>query len=607
MRRARQLAIVAAGWLVLAAVASGQVNITENTAVNLSGNMTFGYNGLFSEVTSNQLVFGGNADLTGYYYDPKFLSFRFSPYYNQQRVNSDYNSVFSGKGFAGSASLFGGSHTPVEVSYSRDWNSEGTFSVPGALGFTTQGHSQSFSVGGGMYFEGLPTLHASFSMNKNGYSLVGSDEDGSSNSRAFSIGSTYSRFGFNFNGTYSKMHLEQHTPPLFNSIFLGDQNTDQSTFQVGANRQLWKNATFSTSYARTHFLTDYAGQQTDATYDTVNGNFGWRPTEKLILGASANYTTNFGAYLLGTLAPGNPAPPAVQPLFRDSKYFNYGGHATYLLSKDITLDGGVDRTSQDFVGVEIATTNVSGGAGYRHALWGGQFGAQYGLSLYTSPTNDQRATGQSGSVTFSRTVGNWRSTAGVQYNSNVMTAVLGYTQTGYGLNASTSRNFGEWFVTFAGRVGKSSIDGTSLADSLSTSYSATVSRRKYSFSGSFSRNSGESLPTINGLLPSPIPGPIPGLLIFYSGRSYAFGGSYQPTSKWKVSGSYLNSTYETDNLSTVSDNMVRRLDCRTEYRWRQMTIQGSYTYLRQGIGAGFVQPQTVHAIYFGVSRHFDIF
>lgn len=606
MRLWRQLALAGLVVLLGAGVAAAQLQMGESTQINLSGVMNFGYNGLFSEVTSNQIVFGGNADLTGYYYDPRFLSFRVSPYYNQSRLNSDFNSLFTSKGFSASANFFGGSSTPVEVSYSRDWNTDGTFTVPGALGYTTFGHSQAFNVGAGAYFEGFPTLHASFSMTSNGYTLLGSDEDGASKGRAFTLGSTYARWGFNFNGTYALTRLEQHTPLLFNTMLTADQATDQSALQFGASRELWKNAQFSASYSRTHFVTDYAGQDTDATYDTVSANLGWRPTQKLVIAANTNYTTNFGAYYLNTFTSSGGAPTLLQ-LFRDSKYFTYGGRATYLLSQSITLDAGLDRTAQDYAGVNIASTNMSGGAGYRHALWGGQFGAHYGVAYYTAPTAEQSALGQSGSASFSRDVRGWRTTASVQHNTNVMTAVLGYTQTGYGFNLSTARTFGEWFVTVSGRLGKSGINGAAVADSISSSYSAAVSRRKYSFNGSFSRNSGESLPTVNGLLPSPAPGPLPGLLIFYSGYSYAFGGSYQPTRKLRMSGSYVHSTYSTDNLVGISDNMVRRLDLRTEYSWRQMRIQGSYTHLRQGIGVSFTQPQTVNAIYFGVSRRFDIF
>jgi hypothetical protein len=598
--------------LVLATVASAQLAIGESTHINLSGNASFGFNGIYSEKDSNQVVFGGDANLSGYYYDPKFLSFHVSPYYNQSRLNSDYNSIFTAKGVGATANLFSGSRTPIEVSYERNYNAEGTFTVPGALGYTTNGRAQGFSVGGGAYFEGFPTLHGSFSLMDNSYDILGSTESGSSGGRAFALGSTYSRWGVNFNTSYANTHLKQHTPLLFDSLQTADQTTDQSTFQVGASRQLTKTALFSSSYSRTHFVTDYAGQNTDATYDTVNANLGWRPTEKLIVGASANYTSNFGAYLLNTIVPAGAGPsvspaPSLAPLFRDSKYFTYGTRATYLLSRDFTLDAAVDHSTQDFADSHQSTTNVSGGGGYRHALWGGQFGAHYGLSFYTAPLVDQSAIGQSANVSFSRDVRGWRSTASVQYNTNVTTAILGYTQTGYGLNLSASHRMGEWFLTLSGRVGKNSINGASLADSLANSYSGSLSRKKFSVNGSYSRNSGESLPTVNGLIPSPVPGPIPGLLVFYSGSSYAAGASYQPTRRLKFTGSYVHSSYATENLQTTSDNMVTRLDSRVEYNFRQMHIMGTYTHLRQGVGSSFNDPTTVNAIYFGISRHFDIF
>ena len=63
------------GWLLFTAltgalVALGppawpQVSVGENTQLNLTGNASFGYNGLFGDtVETNQFVFGGLADLT---------------------------------------------------------------------------------------------------------------------------------------------------------------------------------------------------------------------------------------------------------------------------------------------------------------------------------------------------------------------------------------------------------------------------------------------------------------------------------------------------------------------------------------------------------------
>ena len=601
--------------LLLASAASAQLMVGENTQLTLSGDAAFGYNGVFSDGNNSQQVgFGGIFDLNGWFYNPKFLSFRFTPYYNQSRMNSNYNSLFTSKGLTSSANFFSGSHTPIDVSYERDWNTEGQFSLPGTPGYTTNGNSQAFSVGGGAFFQGWPTFQASYNVGTSNYDVVGSDQTGSSDFRGFNVGSTYTRWGFNFASNYARAHIHQTTPLLLdlNSVF--DQNTDNDTFQTSVSRNIGSRANFSTTFSRTHFTTDYTGSLTDQTYNMVNSGISWRPTQKLMLNASANYTTNYGAFLLGTLLPPGSAAPlsaSTTPdwLTRDSNFSAFSGHATYLLTNDVSIDGGADYNDQNYEGLNIKTEDVNGGIGYRHDLWGGQFAGHYGFIYYTSPTNEQTSIGNSAAVSYSHDVSGWRTTGAFQYNTNVMTAYLGLTQTGYSFTLNASHNVGSWFLTVGGRAGKLTVDGLQLADSLSQNYSVTVSRNRMSFNGSYSRSGGESLPSINGLVPTPIPGPIivPDLLVAYSGSSYAFGAAFQPVHRLQLTTTYTHSLYETSHLNSLSNNLFTRLDSRVEYDFRQLHFLASYTYLRQGIGAGFAQPQVVNAIYFGVSRHIDIF
>ena len=65
--------------------------------------------------------------------------------------------------------------------------------------------------------------------------------------------------------------------------------------------------------------------------------------------------------------------------------------------------------------------------------------------------------------------------------------------------------------------------------------------------------------------------------------------------------------YHTDNFSSITDSLSNRFEIRSEYRWRQMTFNGGYARISQGIGANFNNPDTLKVIYFGVSRHFDVF
>ena len=111
-----------------------QTNTTENLNFAMDGDLSFGYNDSFgSEAPSaGSLNFGGTANLKGYYYDPKFLSFNASPYYNQSRQNAESRSLFNNGGFDFTSNLFSGSHFPGSFNYSKGVNAVSQFGIPGS-------------------------------------------------------------------------------------------------------------------------------------------------------------------------------------------------------------------------------------------------------------------------------------------------------------------------------------------------------------------------------------------------------------------------------------------------------------------------------------------
>ena len=146
MRGPNQRALVAIGAIVfaLAVSAAAQLEVGENTSLRLNGNLQAGYTADYSNdaPSDHSLSPGGNADLSGFYYNPNFLSFNTQAYYNQSRLNSTEQSVFQTTGFAGSANFFGGSHYGGSIGYSKTLNSEGGYTVPGAGSLTTKGNTQ---------------------------------------------------------------------------------------------------------------------------------------------------------------------------------------------------------------------------------------------------------------------------------------------------------------------------------------------------------------------------------------------------------------------------------------------------------------------------------
>jgi hypothetical protein len=158
-------------------------------------------------------------------------------------------------------------------------------------------------------------------------------------------------------------------------------------------------------------------------------------------------------------------------------------------------------------------------------------------------------------------------------------------------------------------VSKSIIEGLTNSESLLRTFQASMAGNKFSFSGSYSRSTGNALQFGSGLIPTPPPGQIlvPGLLVLYGGDSYSFGTSYHPTRHFQISGTYVHAQYRTTNISSSSDNLIERYDVKSEYIFRQMRLLGGYSHITQGLGATFNNPATVNSFYVGVSRTFNVF
>lgn len=617
------------GWVfltvllvVLAAYSQAQVTVGDNTEMNMSGNLGFGYSGLFADASpnTNQFSFGGNADLTGSYYNPNFLNFRVSPYYNQSRLNSDYQSIFSAKGVNASANLFSGSHTPVNVSFDKSYNNEGQFFIAGAPGIETRGRAQTFSIAGGAYYEGLPTLTASYGISNNSYDILGSQASGSGSGRVFNLGSGYSLLGFNLAANYTNSRNTQNLP-LINDVSQNrDLNTHQNTVQLTVNRYLgWDSATVGANFNRTHFTNDYTGSTSDQTYDSLSSFLSLRPTEKLSLNLDMDYSTNYSAALLASVVLPPTSGPAPTPTQNNSgaltnqyssDYLAYGARALYAITMEFTADGGAEHRTQNYFGTSYDSNNASGGLGYGHRLGGGQFSAHYGASWYSSNTQNQSAVGQSASVLYAHNLFGWHNSADFQLSHNAQTAFTSLTATGYSAGISTSRRFSKrWNLILGAHLSKINIDGLTNSNSMARNFNATLAANRLSFSGGYTRSSGNALQLGNGLTPAPVPGQVllPGLLVNYGGTSYSLGAAYHPTQHFRIDSNYVRSKYNTGNIAATSDNIFYRFEVKSEYELRQLRIVGGYARVTQGIGATFNNPVTVNSIYVGVSRHFDLF
>lgn len=629
------MGILAAIFFALAVPSAwSQLNIGDDFHVTLAGDAGFGFTSVMDGMNTDSVGFNFNGNLTGYYYNPSFLSFRVNPYYGQSRFNSNYNSLATAKGINTAVNLFAGGHTPIEFSFEKAYDYEGQFNIPGSpLGYETLGNGQAFSITGGLLFPDYPTVQVSYGQSSSDYRVLADNLTGGGNSRLFSVSSGYELAGFRLGALYSNMRMTQEIPLVFGFTLRPEETNTVSTATFTASRQLFNWASFNTSFSHTYLNTDFGSTLNDNSYNTLNSAVTMAPTRRLNMGFNFNWSSNLSAQTLnGLLSSGaiGPVAPAAAVTAGSSTtaaasstataptllrtetvtdYLDYGGRVSYALAKNLFADGSVEHRSQQLSGgFESSGTTSQAGIGYTHSLLGGTIGGHYGFFWYEN-LGSTHGNGHSLTGSYSRSIEGWNMSVGGQYSQAIATALIGITQTSFGGNLSAARRLSkDWGVSFSAALSKSSLNGQTGTDVMASNYTASLSARRFSVSGGYSKNNGSSFPLAGGLVPVAGPGQVllPGLVL-YRGDSYSIGAGWTPKRKLNINGSFSKMQYHTDNLATSSDSRITRLDVKSEYHFRQMSFTGGYTYLSQGLGLTFANPSAIHVIFFGVTRHFDIF
>jgi hypothetical protein len=180
--------------LLITPLASPQMKVGDNLQMKANGLLTAGYQGVYGDSSqiqsSHGLDFGIDGTLSGSYYNPNFLSFNLTPYYNRSQANSTFQSLTGASGITGTANLFTGSHFPGSVSYRNDYNSTGTFGLAGEPNFTTHGHGEGFGIGWSALLPGLPTLSANYTQGSGSGTVFGTSQETGSDTKVFNLRST---------------------------------------------------------------------------------------------------------------------------------------------------------------------------------------------------------------------------------------------------------------------------------------------------------------------------------------------------------------------------------------------------------------------------------
>ena len=608
----RVIPVVAAFFLVLALAlgAPAQVTVGDNLNMNLNGNLSFGYTGDYGNIIQSDhgLTAGGNGDLSGSYYNPDFIAFHIQPFYNQSRANSSYQSISDSSGVLASAAIFSGSNFPGLVSYSKSYNGEGNYGVPGVANYTSHGNSGVFFAGWGINVPNLPHVQLSFQDGSNDYSIYGTDSNSSSHYDSFSVNSSYKLVGFNLNGGYRYVSTKAQIPELVSDQAPESTDSSSNSFFGSLSHRLPWSGVFSAGASHSDTSDESMGGRYSGTIDLLNAGVGFAPFTNFSFGTNTQYNDNLAGSLYSTvIAAGGVVENTSQ---ETSHSLDVNSYAVYRIpSIHVSFMGTIDDREQSIFGKSISDNSITGSVSYSNSLLGGFVNAT--TAVTENLIGNNTTLGVLTSVNYTRWLFGWNVAGGFSYSENQQTVLVTYATSGYGYNGSLSRKLGgNSHLTISASGSKSGLTGNAGTESFSQSYSSALTLRRWaSFNGSYSKSSGNSILTGSGLVPVPIPLPVatPSSVVLYGGHAYSFSIGSSPIKRLTMSATYARALSDTISTALTSNNRTEILTSQVDYQFRQMHFIGGYTKLVQGFSAVGGPPTMVGSFYIGVTRWFNFF
>jgi hypothetical protein len=579
---------------------------------NLSGTVSAGYNGDYGNQidSDHSLSFGGSGTLAGFYYNPNFVSFTVSPYMNQARDNSAFQSISDASGVNLNASIFGGSHYSGSISFAKAYNSEGNFAIPGVANYTTKGNSQTFGINWSAMVPGLPSLTANFQTGSNEYSIYGSDDNGSTTNKSLGLRSSYMLKGFNMSAYFSDGTSHSDIPQVLDNSSTAETATSSNHgygFAVG--HQLPFHGGFSANMNSSYVDSDYAGYSYNGTIDTYTATASFQPTQKFHVSVSTDYSNNLTGSLYEAIVGtgGIVTPPSGG---QSSNSFDLLSTASYSLMPNLQTLASADHRQQYFLGKSYTSDAYGGGLTYGRVVLGGSFNAALSLTDNTVSTSSANIFGYSGTVNYNKRFDGWSTGVFFNYAQNVQTMLITYMSSSYGYGGNIRRRWGKFGTSAGANFNKTGLTEEAGTDSSSQSYNASVSYSPWvNLTGSYSKSNGNGIESGAGLVLTQNPEPVLGAgnLILFGGTSYSFGLSSNPKRRLTLSASYARADSTSNLLGIASWNNTKMINTLFQYQFRKMYLTGGYSNLVQGFSASGLPPENVSAFYIGVSRWFSFF
>ncbi len=615
--------------IVLCVAARAQIKLGPEVDLSGTGTISAGYTGSYGDQiqSAHGLTLGGTGVFNGDFYDPNFLSFHVSPYFNQSRSNSDIQSITNASGVNAGANIFSGSHFPGYVSYNDTYNHTGNYSIPGQPNYVTTGSGQSLSVAWSENLPDAPSVTAGFTDGRSDYSVYGTNQSGNSGYKNFFVNSQYQALGFNLSAGYSRTNGNAQVPlPFSGQTQIQNSTSDDSSYNFSASHLLPMQGGASLSFNRNDLNSDYLGYTFNGAIDTISSTVGFYPKKNWNVSATADYSDNLTGQIYQAVIPtassaGGAASAASGAQIagtgdgttavssQSSHSWDFTGTTSYTFPRYLILTADATRREQLYDGVNYSSDSFGGGGLYTRPLLGGFLNANAFVSDTRVNYGSQNALGLISNVNYARRVGAWEYTVGGSYNQNVQTLLITYTTSSYSVTGNIGRRFFKHLVWNGGAsFGHSGLTAQPQTLFSSQSYSTGLGYRGFSLQGSYSKSDGNGLATGSWTTAAPLPPLIPAqLLILYGGTSYSATFSGALRSGLTFSATYLKADSNTTTNAVYSSNKFEEELAQFQYRFRKMGFTGGYTRLVQGFSASGTLPASTSTFSVSVYRWFDFF
>jgi len=599
-----------AGLLIVAWPVAAQVRVGEVSST-LSGVIAPGYTADFGNMTGSDhnWTIGGVANYSGYFHNPNFLSFDASLYLNQSRANSDYQSISSTSGVNLSATIFGGSHFPGSVSYSKAYNSEGSYAVPGLANYVTHGNNDTFGINWSENLPKAPSFSAGFQQGSSQYSVYGTNDQGTNSFHSLNLHSGYTLAGFNLSGFYSTGGDKALIPEVVSGSESAVEHSDSSGLGFNVSHGLPLHGATSATVTRSSWTSEYLGSSSTGTVDLLNALATIHPVAKVSLSASASYSDNLAGQLIQSVVVAGGVAPTLNSNDR-SNSLDLMGISSVNLAKNLQASAYIERRSQNYLGSVYGVTSFGGSGTYSRTLLNGTFNASVNATDNRSDQTGSDALGFSTNENYSNEIAGWKVLGSFSYAQNVQTLLVTYLNSYFTYTGNVRRHWGRLNVGLGAGASRTALSSEPDTANSSQNYSGSVSYSPWiTASGNYSKASGQALATGSGLVPVPIPPPIlsSSQVSLYGGDSYSFSLSSSPKKGLSISGSFAKSNSNTTNSGIQSLNNNTELNALVQYQVRKLWMNGGYSRLEQGFSQSGTTPEVLSSFYIGVSRWFNFF